>query len=78
MFIDVDCRHPEAVLTPMPDGLSQQQVGCAGWYLVFLQPRGCAGWEGPAATDALSLPHLASSTHLPWASKGRVNPAVGL
>lgn len=27
LFIDVDCRHPEAVLTPMPDGLSQQQVG---------------------------------------------------
>ncbi|XP_036919274.1 rho guanine nucleotide exchange factor 10 isoform X4 [Sturnira hondurensis] len=26
LFIDVDCRHPEAVLTPMPDGLSQQQV----------------------------------------------------
>ncbi|XP_057553185.1 rho guanine nucleotide exchange factor 10 isoform X2 [Hippopotamus amphibius kiboko] len=25
-FIDVDCRHPEAVLTPMPAGLSQQQV----------------------------------------------------
>lgn len=27
MFIDVDCRHPEAILTPMPEGLSQQQVG---------------------------------------------------
>lgn len=27
VFIDVDCRHPEAVLTPMPEGLSQQQVG---------------------------------------------------
>lgn len=27
-FIDVDCQHPEAVLTPMPEGLSQQQVGC--------------------------------------------------
>lgn len=26
MFIDVDCKHPEAVLTPMPEGLSQQQV----------------------------------------------------
>uniref|UniRef100_A0A8C4PL06 Rho guanine nucleotide exchange factor 10 n=1 Tax=Equus asinus asinus TaxID=83772 RepID=A0A8C4PL06_EQUAS len=26
VFIDVDCRHPEAVLTPMPEGLSQQQV----------------------------------------------------
>ncbi|XP_073911425.1 rho guanine nucleotide exchange factor 10 isoform X5 [Castor canadensis] len=26
LFIDVDCRHPEAVLTPMPEGLSQQQV----------------------------------------------------
>ncbi|KAF6083699.1 Rho guanine nucleotide exchange factor 10 [Phyllostomus discolor] len=26
LFIDVDCRHPDAVLTPMPDGLSQQQV----------------------------------------------------
>ncbi|XP_045437613.1 rho guanine nucleotide exchange factor 10 isoform X3 [Pipistrellus kuhlii] len=26
VFIDVDCRHPEAVLTPMPAGLSQQQV----------------------------------------------------
>ncbi|XP_049646279.1 rho guanine nucleotide exchange factor 10 isoform X1 [Suncus etruscus] len=25
-FIDVDCQHPEAVLTPMPEGLSQQQV----------------------------------------------------
>lgn len=27
VFIDVDCRHPEAVLAPMPAGLSQQQVG---------------------------------------------------
>lgn len=27
MFIDVDCKHPEAILTPMPEGLSQQQVG---------------------------------------------------
>ncbi|KAM5264627.1 rho guanine nucleotide exchange factor 10 [Ctenodactylus gundi] len=26
LFIDVDCRHPEAVLTPMPEGLTQQQV----------------------------------------------------
>uniref|UniRef100_A0A8C2RUY0 Rho guanine nucleotide exchange factor 10 n=1 Tax=Capra hircus TaxID=9925 RepID=A0A8C2RUY0_CAPHI len=26
VFIDVDCRHPEAILTPMPEGLSQQQV----------------------------------------------------
>uniref|UniRef100_I3N6W8 Rho guanine nucleotide exchange factor 10 n=1 Tax=Ictidomys tridecemlineatus TaxID=43179 RepID=I3N6W8_ICTTR len=26
LFIDVDCKHPEAVLTPMPEGLSQQQV----------------------------------------------------
>lgn len=26
MFIDVECKHPEAVLTPMPEGLSQQQV----------------------------------------------------
>ncbi|CAK6442530.1 unnamed protein product [Pipistrellus nathusii] len=26
LFIDVDCRHPDAVLTPMPAGLSQQQV----------------------------------------------------
>ncbi|ELK10066.1 Rho guanine nucleotide exchange factor 10 [Pteropus alecto] len=26
VFIDVDCRHPEAVLAPMPAGLSQQQV----------------------------------------------------
>ncbi|XP_068388048.1 rho guanine nucleotide exchange factor 10 isoform X5 [Eschrichtius robustus] len=26
LFIDVDCRHPEAILTPMPEGLSQQQV----------------------------------------------------
>ncbi|XP_016047280.1 rho guanine nucleotide exchange factor 10 isoform X3 [Erinaceus europaeus] len=26
LFIDVDCQHPEAVLTPMPEGLSQQQV----------------------------------------------------
>lgn len=26
LFIDVDCRHPEAVLTPMPEGLSQHQV----------------------------------------------------
>ncbi|KAM7111538.1 rho guanine nucleotide exchange factor 10-like isoform 4-T4 [Molossus nigricans] len=26
LFIDVDCRHPDAVLTPMPEGLSQQQV----------------------------------------------------
>ncbi|XP_021565204.1 rho guanine nucleotide exchange factor 10 isoform X3 [Carlito syrichta] len=26
VFIDVDCRHPDAVLTPMPEGLSQQQV----------------------------------------------------
>ncbi|XP_054978135.1 rho guanine nucleotide exchange factor 10 isoform X1 [Sorex araneus] len=25
-FIDVECQHPEAVLTPMPEGLSQQQV----------------------------------------------------
>ncbi|KAB0350825.1 hypothetical protein FD754_015682 [Muntiacus muntjak] len=26
VFIDVDCKHPEAILTPMPEGLSQQQV----------------------------------------------------
>uniref|UniRef100_A0A2K5YIE2 Rho guanine nucleotide exchange factor 10 n=1 Tax=Mandrillus leucophaeus TaxID=9568 RepID=A0A2K5YIE2_MANLE len=26
LFIDVDCKHPEAILTPMPEGLSQQQV----------------------------------------------------
>ncbi|XP_066091351.1 rho guanine nucleotide exchange factor 10 isoform X2 [Saccopteryx bilineata] len=26
VFIDVDCRHPDAVLTPMPEGLSQEQV----------------------------------------------------
>ncbi|XP_006882968.1 PREDICTED: rho guanine nucleotide exchange factor 10 [Elephantulus edwardii] len=26
LFIDVDCRHPEAIMTPMPEGLSQQQV----------------------------------------------------
>ncbi|XP_069320712.1 rho guanine nucleotide exchange factor 10 isoform X2 [Eulemur rufifrons] len=26
LFIEVDCRHPDAVLTPMPEGLSQQQV----------------------------------------------------
>ncbi|XP_058515812.1 rho guanine nucleotide exchange factor 10 isoform X2 [Ochotona princeps] len=26
LFIDVDCRHPEAVLMPMPEGLSPQQV----------------------------------------------------
>ncbi|ELV13214.1 Rho guanine nucleotide exchange factor 10 [Tupaia chinensis] len=25
VFIDVECRHPEAILTPMPEGLSQQQ-----------------------------------------------------
>ncbi|XP_048186344.1 rho guanine nucleotide exchange factor 10 [Perognathus longimembris pacificus] len=26
VFIEVDCKHPEAILTPMPEGLSQQQV----------------------------------------------------
>ncbi|XP_062981166.1 rho guanine nucleotide exchange factor 10 isoform X1 [Elgaria multicarinata webbii] len=26
LFIDVDCVHTEAIMTPMPDGLSQQQV----------------------------------------------------
>ncbi|XP_072856821.2 rho guanine nucleotide exchange factor 10 isoform X1 [Pogona vitticeps] len=26
LFIDVDCMHPEAIMTPMPEGLSQQQV----------------------------------------------------
>ncbi|KAM9201590.1 rho guanine nucleotide exchange factor 10 isoform 5-T5 [Dugong dugon] len=26
LFIDFDCKHPEAILTPMPEGLSQQQV----------------------------------------------------
>ncbi|XP_042545803.1 rho guanine nucleotide exchange factor 10 isoform X3 [Dipodomys spectabilis] len=26
LFIEVDCKHPEAILTPMPEGLSQQQV----------------------------------------------------
>ncbi|XP_054576170.1 rho guanine nucleotide exchange factor 10 isoform X2 [Eptesicus fuscus] len=26
VFIDVDCQHPDAVLTPMPEGLTQQQV----------------------------------------------------
>ncbi|XP_072620047.1 rho guanine nucleotide exchange factor 10 isoform X15 [Vulpes vulpes] len=26
LFIDVECKHPEAILTPMPEGLSQQQV----------------------------------------------------
>lgn len=26
LFIDVDCMHAEAIMTPMPDGLSQQQV----------------------------------------------------
>ncbi|XP_023558395.1 rho guanine nucleotide exchange factor 10 isoform X12 [Octodon degus] len=26
LFVDVDCRHTEAVLTPMPEGLSPQQV----------------------------------------------------
>lgn len=30
MFIDVDCRHPDAVLAPMPAGLSPQQVGGPG------------------------------------------------
>ncbi|NXG69204.1 ARHGA factor, partial [Baryphthengus martii] len=25
-FIDVDCMHTEAIMTPMPEGLSQQQV----------------------------------------------------
>ncbi|XP_075779709.1 rho guanine nucleotide exchange factor 10 isoform X3 [Pelodiscus sinensis] len=26
LFIDVDCMHTEAIMTPMPEGLSQQQV----------------------------------------------------
>ncbi|XP_048386698.1 rho guanine nucleotide exchange factor 10 isoform X3 [Stegostoma tigrinum] len=26
LFIDVDCKHPEPVMTPMPEGLTQQQV----------------------------------------------------
>ncbi|XP_067150325.1 rho guanine nucleotide exchange factor 10 isoform X6 [Apteryx mantelli] len=26
LFIDVDCMHAEAIMTPMPEGLSQQQV----------------------------------------------------
>ncbi|XP_078504041.1 rho guanine nucleotide exchange factor 10 isoform X2 [Lissotriton helveticus] len=26
VFIDVDCMHTEAIMTPMPEGLSQQQV----------------------------------------------------
>ncbi|XP_072490468.1 rho guanine nucleotide exchange factor 10 isoform X4 [Notamacropus eugenii] len=26
LFIDVDCVHTEAIMTPMPEGLSQQQV----------------------------------------------------
>ncbi|XP_062428954.1 rho guanine nucleotide exchange factor 10 isoform X3 [Rhea pennata] len=26
LFIDVDCLHTEAIMTPMPEGLSQQQV----------------------------------------------------
>ncbi|NWX86829.1 ARHGA factor, partial [Nothoprocta pentlandii] len=26
LFIDVDCIHTEAIMTPMPEGLSQQQV----------------------------------------------------
>ncbi|XP_059838009.1 rho guanine nucleotide exchange factor 10 isoform X6 [Hypanus sabinus] len=26
LFIDVDCRHPEPEMTPMPEGLTQQQV----------------------------------------------------
>ncbi|XP_051880795.1 rho guanine nucleotide exchange factor 10 [Pristis pectinata] len=26
LFIDVDCKHPEPEMTPMPEGLTQQQV----------------------------------------------------
>ncbi|XP_072354725.1 rho guanine nucleotide exchange factor 10 isoform X2 [Scyliorhinus torazame] len=26
LFIDVDCKHPEPVMTPMPEGLTQQQI----------------------------------------------------
>ncbi|XP_029451616.1 rho guanine nucleotide exchange factor 10 isoform X2 [Rhinatrema bivittatum] len=26
LFIDVDCKHTEAIMSPMPEGLSQQQV----------------------------------------------------
>ncbi|XP_043535098.1 rho guanine nucleotide exchange factor 10 isoform X4 [Chiloscyllium plagiosum] len=26
LFIDVDCKHPEPVMTPMPEGLTPQQV----------------------------------------------------
>uniref|UniRef100_A0A2K6FN74 Rho guanine nucleotide exchange factor 10 n=1 Tax=Propithecus coquereli TaxID=379532 RepID=A0A2K6FN74_PROCO len=42
VFIEVDCRHPDAVLTPMPEGLSQQQVGGAAFADCFLD-LGCPG-----------------------------------
>lgn len=32
LFIDVDCVHTEAIMTPMPEGLSQQQVVSFGKY----------------------------------------------
>lgn len=43
LFIDVDCKHPEPVMTPMPEGLTQQQVrsgnreGVSPWWKVVLQ-----------------------------------------
>lgn len=36
LFIDVDCVHTEAIMTPMPEGLSQQQV--AGFWKSDLLP----------------------------------------
>ncbi|XP_030920661.1 rho guanine nucleotide exchange factor 10-like [Geospiza fortis] len=39
LFIDVDCMHAEAIMTPMPEGLSQQQVVSFGKYgLLFFPP----------------------------------------
>lgn len=52
LFIDVDCRHPEAVLTPMPEGLSRQQVGRAGQGLLLT----CLGADVLAGEPLLAAP----------------------
>ena len=72
LFIDVDCRHPEAILTPMPEGLSQQQVGRGCWPArpCWLEtcPNACAAGDCPLRAPG---PSVSSGTAVGLGGPGR-------
>lgn len=58
LFIDVDCMHAEAIMTPMPEGLSQQQVigfSKPGLLPLFLLPLLCiSSSQVPSSSNILA------------------------